>query len=200
MKCVWDIKSFISVKDILIFKFCKKHLSSVGQLHKNQVTKGSDVQGVGRTQKLYVRPPCNLKSWTSDELSSGVYIKHIKLALHLSWGKFIWSCLACKLKNVCQKGSDVHLKVPAFDLFIKTKTKSVNKTISFFNIHNIITILTVSNLNYVKAYIWLNVCYKLWLSNLAKLSAIAMATSMPCQKDTVHCMKLYLSDSHTSLF
>ena len=178
----------------------KKHLSSVGQLHKNQVTKGSDVQGVGRTQKLYVRPPCNMKSWTNDELSSGVYIKHIKLALHLSWGKSIWSCLACKLKNVCQKGSDVHLKVPAFDLFVKKKSKSVNETISFLNKHNIITTLTVSNLNYFKAYIWLNVSYKLWLSNLAKLSAIAMATSMPCQKETIHCMKLFLSDSHTSLF
>ena len=90
--------------------------------------------------------------------------------------------------------------MPAFDLFVTKKTQSVDKIFSCFNKPNIIKNWTVSNLNYFKAHIWSKVCYKLGLLKLAKLSAIAMATSMPCQNEMIHCMKLDLSDSHTSMF
>ena len=124
----------------------------------------------GRTQKLYVRPPFILKSWTSGEPSFRICITDIILALHLTLGKFISFQFFFKQKSVPQKGSDVHLKLPTFDLFAKKKTNHLlNLFLSFYTPY-IMTTWTVGNFNNFKFFIRYKIDFKLGLLKILKLS------------------------------
>ena len=123
--------------------------------------RGRTYRGVGRTKKVYVRPPFILNSWTSCELSFRIHITDKKLALHLALENFLSFHFKKNLKSVSQKGSDVHLKVPSFDFCGEIKKFPLLNVFLLFCKPYILATCTIPNYNNFKA----SISYKI-ISNL----------------------------------